>query len=234
MENTQLLQFLKGKFLENPASANPGPAVTISREYGCQGFELADKLAKTLSTRMDASGKRHEWHAIGKEIIEEAAENFQLPVDLVDAVSRSKPKGVLSEFLESFSPYQRPCDIEIKKMVANIVMAAARQGHVVIVGRGGSILTSNMKNCLHVGLNASLPWRIERIMDMKKCDKATAEDLITHVDMERNYLRHFLAGESIDAHIFDIVFNMERMSVDTSLELILYALEQKKIIRPAI
>ena len=118
MENTQLLQFLKGKFLENPASGNPGPAVTISREYGCQGFELAEKLAQILSTRMDISGKRHDWHAIGREIIEEAAENFQLPVDLVDAISRSKPKGVLSEFLESLSPYQRPCDIEIKKMVA--------------------------------------------------------------------------------------------------------------------
>ena len=231
MENKQLLQFLKGKLLENPTDTS-GPVVTISREYGCPGYEFAEKLSAILSTKMEIDGKRYEWRAIGREIVEEAARTIQLPPNLVEAITKSRPKGVFSEFLESLSSYQKPCDIEVKKMVANFVMAAARQGHVVIVGRGGSILTSNMTNALHIGLNAPLPWRIKRVMEIKKCDQTTAEGLIELVDRERTYLRHFLAGESVDTHIFDICFNMEHLTVDMAVELVLVALQQKKIIRP--
>ncbi|MDH5655964.1 MAG: cytidylate kinase-like family protein [Spirochaetia bacterium] len=234
MENKQLLQFIRGKFQEDPLQKKPGPAVTISREYGCPGFQLAENLASTLSRRQDTAGKVNEWHALGREIIENASQEIQLPPDLVEAVARNKPKGLISEMIDSLSPYRRPGDIEIKKTVASFVMAAARQGHVVIVGRGGSILTSSMENSLHISLNAPLSWRVKQVMELRQCTGECAEELISLIDRDRTYLRHYIAGESIDSYMFDLVINMERINLDTAEKIILTALEQKKIIKPVL
>ncbi len=56
----------------------PGPVITISREYGCHGKRIAEKLADILTAKSKASGENKQWRWISKEILEQSAKELKL------------------------------------------------------------------------------------------------------------------------------------------------------------
>lgn len=230
MENSQLLQFIKGKFQE-PHKPDPGPVITISREYGCPGDALGKKLAKELSSKIAPNGQVNEWKSLGREIMIEASKQVNLTPEVIESITHHKPKSLFAEFFSSFSDYYMPDDIAIKKAVAGIILGIAQKGNVVIVGQAAAVLTDKFEKALHIRLIAPLPWRVNRVMAMHKCDEKKAQNMIDHIDRERIYLRHLYAGETANLHDFDVIFNAERMNEDAMLQSILCMLVQKKIIR---
>ena len=55
------------------------------------------------------------------------------------------------------------------------VLQLARMGKIIIVGRGGNIITLKLKNVFHVRLIAPLENRIEYIMGAQKMNRQGAE-----------------------------------------------------------
>ena len=56
----------------------PGPVVTISREFGCSGKYLADKLAYRLKQEGLGDSGKGKWKVISKEILERSAKELEL------------------------------------------------------------------------------------------------------------------------------------------------------------
>ncbi len=230
MAKNTLLDFVKVKLKEKSAKKSLGPVVTVSREFGCPGRIVADELAKQLSRRKDSSGRIIEWEALGKEIISEAAKEMHLSPKLVENFTREKPRGIFGQFFASFSDHYVPNDIDVKKTVANVVRFLAKQGHVVIIGRGGAVLTRDIKDSLHIRLYAPVEWRVKRAMEMEKVNAAEARKMIDAIDRERIYLRNVLAGETTDMSLFDVAFNCQELGVPEIVAASLRILELKKII----
>ena len=50
-------------------SKDPGPVITISREYGCPARKIAEKLSELLTIKNLTKGKDVKWRWIDKQIL---------------------------------------------------------------------------------------------------------------------------------------------------------------------
>ena len=225
MAKNPILDYIKEKLnANNAASLNTQPKViTISREYGCPGIPIANEVAKAFS-------KKEEWTVIDKQVIKQAAEEFDIPAKLLDEISKSKPKGIFEELFMAFSDVHLPSDVKIKTTIARILRTIALHGNVVILGRGGVVLSRDIEKSLHIQLHASSSWRLKRVKALENISSdAEAIGRMNVVDNERVYFRNYFAGENLNSNIFDVSFNCEYLKEEAIVQSILKLAEIKGI-----
>ncbi len=238
MPEHAILKYLRERHLAEfgpeDEPARPGPVITISREYGCPGFTVAERLAVTLSGRRLTDGSHGDWKAVNREILKIAADHFELPESIVEeAHRRAHSEHPLGELVQSLFGSPLPGDVKIKKKIADIVLKMATDGRYIIVGSGGAMLARTIPDSLHVRLYAPVEWRLKKVIEREKISKAEAMQRINKVDGERVYLRKFLAGEKPTADFFDVSFNCSTLDEAQIESAILNLLEGKRIIQPS-
>ncbi|HMW04055.1 MAG TPA: cytidylate kinase-like family protein [Leptospiraceae bacterium] len=227
MARNSILDYIKEKI--NSDSVNSELSVprviTISREYGCPGIPIANEVSKALTATNKA-----EWSVVDKQIVNQAAEELDIPAKLIDQIAKSKPKGVFEELFLAFSDIHLPSDLKIKKTIARILRTVALHGNVVILGRGGAVLARDLQKAVHVHLHASVSWRIGRVKNLENL-KSDAEAIgrINVVDNERIFLRNYFAGESPGLNVFDVSYNCEYLSQEEIVKSILQLAQMKGI-----
>ncbi len=227
MPRNSILDYIKEKIdSDNALSVISVPRViTISREYGCPGIPIANEVSKALS-----AANKSDWSVIDKQIVNQAAEEFDIPARLIEQIAKSNPKGIFEELFLAFSDIHLPSDIKIKKTIARILRTVALHGNVVILGRGGAVIARDLEKSLHVHLHASVSWRIPRVKNLEKITSdAEAVGRINLVDKERVFLRNYFAGENPGENIFDVGFNCEYLSEDQIVQTILKLAQLKGI-----
>src|SRR5205085_828943 len=160
-------------------------AVTISREYGSGGGEIAARLARRL-----------EWQLIDHEIVEHVASEMGTSIQEAEARDE-RTEGVLARALNSMV-YLNPTllgdaptvaflsnEDTYRETVSKIVRAAAARGHVVIVGRGSQVLLAPRRDVLHVRVIAVLEQRVAYVMQREGVDQAEAQLRIQMKDHDR-------------------------------------------------
>ena len=231
MKKHPLLQFIEERLKENtPSEEVPGPVITISREYGCPGYNLGLELAERLSHRSSIKGGVVDWKTLNREILVQAADEIKLTPDLVDRIIHQKPLGMFADIFQSFSDHYLPNDMEVKKKVAAIILDLAIHGNVIIVGRAGAMITQQLPNTLHFHLYASLDSRIAKVVEKEGLKEDEARKKILRVDQERVYIRKFYAGEAADSSFFDANFNTGTLDTETIVESILAMARKKGLI----
>ncbi|MBL8022175.1 MAG: cytidylate kinase-like family protein [Leptospirales bacterium] len=207
MPKSFILNYVEDKMVRGVGQKTPGPVVTIAREYGCPGMHIAQQVAAGLSQ------KGPDWKMVDREVIEQAANELGVSIDEADRISRSGPPGFFQNLISGFAQQQNPGDAAVKRRIAQVIRAVALAGNVVILGRGGVVITRDVKHSLHVKLYAPLTYRTERVrkMDQLGSDREAHEKMAA-VDRERIYLRDYFAGEVASPDIFDIQFNCARLS----------------------
>ncbi len=201
----------------------PGPFVTISRETGCEGSGVAEILISKL--------KEHNsrWKLINKEIIIEAAQKLKVDPGRVYEVIESSERSTIDEILDALSYKYYKNDRVVRKNLAEIIRFDAKQGHVVIVGRGGVVVTGDIPNGIHIKLTAPLSWRVKEIMHKNKLSKAEAEKYVIETDTKRKKLIEQLSNNKIDNVYFDITINRETFNKEQTASIILNAMEIKRL-----
>jgi cytidylate kinase len=188
------------------------PFITISRDYGCPGQQFAQALVDELNKKVD--NNQPGWNKIDKEIISLAAGELNLDPELVQRLISQEDQGFFYDLMTSFSNSYVPADIQAKKKVAAIIRSLANKGHMVLLGRGGVILTRNMQQGMHIRLMAGKDWRTDKVMAMHDCSRSDASSMMQTVDRERIYLRSFFAGEEPETSHYDLILNAEKLSVN--------------------
>ncbi len=227
MARNSILDFIKEKINSDNAinASNVPRVITISREYGCPGIPIANEVSKALTIT-----NKTDWSVIDKQIINQAAEEFDIPARLLDKIAKSNPKGIFEELFLAFSDIHLPSDVKIKKTIARILRTIALHGNVVILGRGGVVLARDLEKSLHVHLHASVAWRVGRVKTLEKLTSdAEAIGRINLVDNERIFIRNYFAGESLGANVFDVSFNCEHLTQEQIVQSILKLAQMKGI-----
>lgn len=231
--NNIFLQYMSERMKqEHLAHKEPGPVITISREYGCYASKIAkllvDKLnhsQKSLSTKNDS-----EWHYITKEILEEASQKLQTDPEKISHIFGATQKDFLHDLIESFSTKRYASDSNIKRTIKLVVQSYAEQGKVIIVGRAGCILTRHIPKSLHLKLAAPYEWRVERIMERFNLEPAAARKQVSESDEKRKNFMAFFKGNKPDCQLFDLVFNRSTLSDEEIVESIYKIALLRKII----
>jgi len=188
------------------AKARPRPTITLSRQFGCEGFPLALRLQSLLG---EALGE--EWHIFDKSLIERLAQTEHIPLALLQHL------GDASRFLEAFGfhPRGKVTSDEAFARIAVSVLHLAREGNAIIVGRGGAILCQKLENCFHFRLEASLDWRVASLAArMGISDREAAEQEKAQSKLRDHFIAEHLGVDLGDRAHYDAVFNNGRHSVE--------------------
>ena len=151
--------------------------ITITREYGAGGGEVARKLADALG-----------WEVLDRELLHQAAEVEHVP----DAeLERLDEKAVtMADRFRLHPPHQK-----YLHGLTQAARQAAERGNVVIVGRGARHLMGEMPDVFHVRLVAPRQWRAERMARLEGWSLDQARARCLEVDRTRELFTRYFFGD---------------------------------------
>ena len=171
--------------------------ITIAREYGAGGGEVARRLAEALG-----------WELLDRELLHQAAQVEHVP----DAdLERLDEKALtMADRFRLHPPHQK----YLHGLKAAVETAADR-GNVVLVGRGARHLLGERPGTLHVRLVAPKPWRARRMAQREGWSAEESVARCTEMDRIRSrFTRYFFGDRATQPSQYDLVFNTERVALD--------------------
>lgn len=115
---------------------------------------------------------------------------------------------------------------DVFKAETEILKAIASQGSCVIAGRSGFFALKDEPNKVDIFFTASYAHRLDRVMTKQLLSKEEAAEVIDEVDRRReNYVKRYTGTSRYDARNYDLVINMDDLSEDEAVNLILHYLK---------
>ncbi len=194
--------------------------ITLEREYGSGGGEIAAKVAARLG-----------WKLWDQLLTEEIARRLDCDCRAVEKhEERSEPAyyRLLKSFMRgSFEgspnpPRLRVVDTDcVREIVQKIVHEIANRGNAVIVGRGSAYSLTDRPDAFHVFIYAPFEERVRRLKLQNKSEKE-ARELAETVDRERaDFIRRYFQVDWPGRHRFHLMVNSgagEEMAVAIILD----------------
>jgi cytidylate kinase len=180
--------------------------ITIEREYGSGGGEIAQLLAKQLG-----------WKLWDQLLTEEIARLAECPRAIVE-VREEKTDPLYYRLFKSFlrGSYEgslnahklKVVDSEsILKLTERVVQHAAKTGNSIIVGRGSQHFLRNREDTLRVFLYAPREDKVRRLLGRGKSE-SEAEQLVDTVDRERaDFILRYFGVQWPDRAIYHSMIN---------------------------
>lgn len=180
--------------------------ITIEREYGCGGGEIAQKVATQLGWKLWDQLLTEEIARLGncpKSVVEVREErNDPLYYRLFKSFLRGSYEGSIN------APKLNLVDSEtILRITRRVVEHAAERGNCVIVGRGSQQFLKSRPDTLRVFLYAPREDKVRRLLARGKSEKE-AEELVDTVDRERaDFIQKYFNVEWPDRSIYHTMMN---------------------------
>ena len=169
--------------------------ITITREYGAGGGEVARKLAEDLG-----------WELLDRELLHQAAEVEHVP----DAELERLDERAIA-MADRFRLH--PPHAKYLHGLKSAALAAAARGNVILVGRGARHLLGERPDALHVRLVAPRPWRAQRMVQLEGWSLEQAVARCTETDRVRDrFTRYFFGEKANQPAQYDLVFNTAKCS----------------------
>lgn len=199
--------------------------ITISRELGSRGTEIAHMVAEKLG-----------YECLDRELIaaiakEAGVEEVQVS-DKEDKVS-ARPRIVGPEMTAFFRRQQyasrRPRealgDQAYLELVRKVIRERAERGDVVVLGRGGQMVLRDWPGALHVHITAPLEVRTARVAEERGISRQLAERLVRESDRrKRDYIRHFYNNADWrNPRYYHLIIDTGRISPEVAAEIIVRA-----------
>lgn len=215
------------------------PIITISRQFGCGGEYVAERVANALGYKY-----------VSKELIEYIAlltGTDESTVHAFDEEEHSSMKASISKFMDMnmfkdmFSK-NNDADLEMveyidekkklfndqsqsdfagfdsdafAKMVERVLYYLVNEDNVIILGRGGQCILQNEQNAFHVRLYAPIDKRIEWVKNRDSVSKKEASAKVIEIDKRKaKFIKHYYNADIDDVNRYHMLVNLEKSSLD--------------------
>src|SRR5246500_506994 len=180
--------------------------ITVEREYGCGGGEIAQQLAAQLG-----------WNLWDKNLTEEIARLANCPKAVVE-VREERNDPLYYRLFKSFlrGSYEGSINAHklnlvdsesILKITERVVQHVASKGNCVIVGRGSQHFLRSRPDTLRVFLYAPREDKVLRLVSRGKSQNE-AQQLVDTVDRERaDFIQKYFHVEWPDRAIYHSMIN---------------------------
>jgi cytidylate kinase len=184
------------------------PCLTISREAGAGGGELARRLGELLHKDV-----------LDAEILDHMARRHSIPRDMLEFVDERTTNWML----EVFGKWLAPRVVTQSQYVVHlgqVVLLAAQSAATVFVGRGAQFVLPADKT-LRVYLVSPLASRVAHVQKTRQFSETEAKGYIRETDEGRRHLvKRYFNREIGDPHLYDLVLNRAHISLDAAADLI--------------
>ncbi|HON59190.1 MAG TPA: cytidylate kinase-like family protein [Smithella sp.] len=197
-----------------------GPIITISREPGAGGSEIARRLARALN--MDL---------IGGQIIQHVADSAKMSRKVIESLDE-REVTFRETLLSSLFGDNWPWPGEFLHHLMRVVGTIGIFGNVIIVGRGASYILPREKT-FKVRIIAPLELRIRHFMEDRKYSRAEAEQYVIKTENNRKaFARKYFNADINDPNHYDMIINTEKISAPAATEAIIVAFNQRRKRKP--
>jgi CMP/dCMP kinase len=193
--------------------------ITVSRQFGAGGSELARKL-----------GERLNWHVLDDEVACRCAERLHLETSTVERLREHSPTLLarLSSALLVAPPEAPGIDTThllridaIAEAAFESITEAAKSLPLVVVGFGTQCIFADRPDALHLRLVAPMPVRVERLRERFGWDAANAAARARRMDEDRRrYVQRYFHRDVNDPLLYDVQINTGRTTLDEATSII--------------
>lgn len=222
--------------------------ITISRQLGTHGDDIAARVAQALDLRL-----------IDAATINQASQRAGVPQVALAELEQEGERGLANQVLKAlramptmapvmtpmssestapaeqsglrlpfpglFSPLVPPISSSLEsyvRMVGLVIRGLAHEGNVLILGRGGQMLLRRHPGAVHVQIVAPRAFRTEVLMARLGLDKRAAQGRLRASDRARfDYLRRYHNADWLDPTLYHLVINTGNIAVTMATDLII-------------
>jgi len=203
-------------------------ALTVSREYGSGGAEIAEIIAQDLG-----------WRLVDKELILEISRMEQLPAsevaefdERVDTWLHRLTNAIWSVAADGVSPIVAHDMFNAEKaaqLARRVIEEAYRIGRCVIVGRGAQCVLRGREDVFHAFVYADWQDKVNKIRS-REPQGTDVEALIRSTDSRRiEYIRRNYRENWLNPHLYDIMINSRNQPRKTA-HLIIAAMQPEPVL----
>ena len=204
--------------------------ITINRELGSGGRTVGRKLAERLGVEF-----------YDKAVIKGLEEQYHLTVEEIERLKGQKQdwwsdiKRIMFVSPSMHSNYYIPREGDEPDMLdtdqlfeaeTEILKGIAEEESCVIAGRSGFHVFNKHPNHVSILIQASLPFRLERVMRKQGISEKEALKAINEVDqMRENYVKKHTGTSRYDTRNYDIVIKADGKTEDEIVDIIMMYLK---------
>jgi cytidylate kinase len=197
--------------------------ITISRQYGAGGSEVARRVAEALG-----------WRLVDNELVERVAARAGLaPEDvakweervstfverLAGALAAATPE--LAVPAEAGGTVPKLGEADLVRITESVVAEIAAEGRVVLVGRAAPAVLARQREALHVKLVAPKPHRVEAVAARLGVSQEQAAAAVDESDSTRaRYHRQYYHRDWNDPVNYHLVLNTGTLGLDGATDVI--------------
>ncbi len=182
--------------------------ITISRESGSQGYEVAKQLCRQVG-----------FHLFHNEILQamvETSKNSRVLLETLDERSMNVVEDVVSQFVNDHHLWPD----EYSKLLLQVLNTIARHGKAVILGRGANCVLQK-QNVLRVRIVAPMNLRRDFIQHNNDFNMDDAHKHLVTTDANRTaFIRRYFNCDANDPSNYDLILNTGTLSVEKAVQII--------------
>ena len=195
--------------------------ITISRQFGAGGSEVARRVATELG-----------WRVVDNELIDRVAARAGLPPEevarkeerapgFVERLARALARSAPELFPRQAEAAPEPEEAILVRVTETVVAEIAAEGRVVMVGRAAAAVLSGDHDALHVKLVAPEAFRLRTAGARLGTDPKETQRLLHDTDATRaRYERQHYGHDWDDPSGYHMVLNTERLGFDGASDII--------------
>jgi cytidylate kinase len=190
----------------------PYPVITISREAGSGGREVAKALAECL--KLDIYGSR---------IVNEVAKSAKMSTTVVETLDE-KGRSMLEDWISILETEKNIWGYEYLRHLTKVIGTIGRHGRAVILGRGAHLILP-AEETFRVRIVAPMDLKIRNMRKEYNISAEEARKRIILIDSDRkDYIRKYFHADIADPSTYDLIVNTSAIEPEPASSLIVAAI----------
>lgn len=201
-------------------------AIAINRELGSGGHTVSAKLAEKLGVKF-----------YDKDVLKVLEDKFHLSIEEIERLKGQRhgwwadvcrmmlvgqDRGADLDMPKSYDGPGLLTADDVFKAETELLQNVTAEDSCVISGRSGFYALRNHPNHLSILIQASMPFRVQRVMHKQNLTEEEAKKVIAKVDeMRENYVKEYTKSSRYDTRNYDLVILADGKTEDEMVELIM-------------
>ena len=189
--------------------------ISISREYGSAGHEIAQKLAEELGLPL-----------YDRNILEQIADKMNTSVEVLEKYDERPRNKFLTRTVNGYS---NSMEENLSQMQFDYLRSVAKEGNsFVVVGRCSETVFRSHEGLVSIFVTGDRETKISHVMEKYQLSRGDAIAKINRHDKKRKaYHNHFSDHKWGSSLTYDLCINSSRLGVDLSVDILKKYLEDR-------
>lgn len=182
--------------------------ISVSREFGSGGHEIAHEIAEALGIKM-----------YDRTMLDEIAQQMNMDVGVLEKHDE-KPRNYLMS--RRVGKHSNSMEEIIAEMQFDYIRKKAESGEsFVIVGRCAETVLRDYDNLITIFVIGDSDAKLARVMDKYHLEEKEAANKISRHDRKRKwYHNHHSFGKWGDSRYYDICINSSKLGVEKTAQIL--------------